>query len=303
MLPFIYPGQDAKAILEDVQSASIPDVHKLMFNWIESFTRDSSSLTQGDINKLLQGGVSHQEIVEWANIAATQTWFVMSADGGGIPLEGNAVTGSVIGLEREKYHAAEVLTSPASDTEVQINDLSWVDRDDSHIGSELKDWASRRYGFVPNFFMANTLAAGYFRRHILALELLDQPQSKSLGVEQHALVRRLVNRLNKGRYFDQTTVDYLKCQNPQAEVLLAQGIAQGDFSAFTEQDRVVLAFAEKLVKNAYKVTASDVKRFLDVGLDEEAYVDVLNTTSIQTSMDRTANALGIKPDEKSLIVK
>ena len=104
MLPFIYPGQNTNEILEDVQSASIPDVHKLMFNWIESFTRDSSSLTQADINKLLHGGISQQEIVEWANVAATQTWFVMSADGGGIPLESDAVRGSVIGNERSHYH-------------------------------------------------------------------------------------------------------------------------------------------------------------------------------------------------------
>jgi alkylhydroperoxidase family enzyme len=297
VLPFIYQDKDPKAILADIQGAPIPDAHKLMFSWIESFTRDSSSLTQDDIGKLLRGGISQQEIVEWANVAATQTWFVMSADGGGIPMEGDTAAGSVIGLERENYHQGEVLTVPTVDVDVQLSDISWTERDELKIESGLKDWALQRYGFVPNFFKANTLAAAYFRRHILAFELLDKPQSKLLSVENHALVRRWVNRLNKGRYLDQTTAEFLQRQNPEAGQLLDQG----DFSRFSERERLVLDFAGKLVKNAYKVTQADVEGFIDVGLDEAAYIDVLNTTSIQTSMDRIANALGIKPDVKSVI--
>jgi hypothetical protein len=38
-----------------------------------------------------------------------------------------------------------------------------------------------------------------------------------------------------------------------------------------------------------------------MGLDDEAYVDILNTVSIQTSLDRLANALGVEPDPVPLL--
>jgi hypothetical protein len=38
-----------------------------------------------------------------------------------------------------------------------------------------------------------------------------------------------------------------------------------------------------------------------VGLDDEAYVDVLNTVAIQTSLDRLANVLGVRVDEQPLL--
>ena len=49
-------------------------------------------------------------------------------------------------------------------------------------------------------------------------------------------------------------------------------------------------------RNAYKVTEKDALAFREVGLSDEAYVDVLDTASIQTSLDRLANALGVTPD-------
>lgn len=67
------------------------------------------------------------------------------------------------------------------------------------------------------------------------------------------------------------------------------------------EDRVVLDFATKVARNAYKVTDKDAGTFRDAGLGDEAYVDVLNTTSIQVSLDRLANCLGVRPDERPLL--
>jgi hypothetical protein len=36
-------------------------------------------------------------------------------------------------------------------------------------------------------------------------------------------------------------------------------------------------------------------------LDDEAYVDVLNTVSIQTSIERVANMFGVVPDDAPLL--
>ena len=64
---------------------------------------------------------------------------------------------------------------------------------------------------------------------------------------------------------------------------------------------VILDFGTKVARNAYKVTEDDAQQFRDVGLDDEAYVDVLNTVAIQTSCDRLANSLGVRPDPQPLL--
>lgn len=295
MLPFVYPGQDVKEILSDIQAATIPEAHKLMFDWIERFTRNSADLRSAEIERLRQGGIEDQEIVEWANVAATQTWFVMSADGGGIPLEGDAISGSVIGNERSEYHARAAKTLSPLENLVSFNDISYVGVDPAGV-RDIESWALNRYGFAPNLFKAVSLNADYNSRHQLALELLDRPQSSSLSPAQHAMVRRLVNRLNRATYFDQTTRQLLEMRAPGIS------LDDCDLTKHNGQDLVVLKFAEKLLKNSYKITEKDAAGFRECGLDDEAYVDVLNTVSIQTSLDRLCSALGVKPDESPLVM-
>ena len=64
---------------------------------------------------------------------------------------------------------------------------------------------------------------------------------------------------------------------------------------------MVLEFARKTACSTYKITEKDAVSLREVGLDDEAYVDILNTVSIQTSLDRLANALGVRPDPTPLL--
>ena len=218
------------------------------------------------------------------------TMFLLIAEGGGIPLEGNAVTGSVIGHERQHYHRSMTdMTSEPSETSCATDAPCWVPVDEDAF-STIVGWSQNRYGFVPNLLKSLSLSPEFYPRHTLALELLERPQSETLSRRQHAMVRRLVNRLNQGRYLDSTTA-----------LLLEMTTGSNRPDAQDDQDRVVLEFAEKLVRTAYKVTAKDAQSFRDNGLDDSAYVDVLNTVSIQTSLDRVANALGVQPDPGALI--
>jgi len=294
VLPFIYPGQDIKEILSNIESSSIPEAHKLMFDWIKGFTKNSAALSQADIDHLRQGGITDKEIAEWANVAATQTWFVMSADGGGIPLEGDTVIGSVIGNDRGYYHKVKANKVLLGENQVSFNNTSFIESDSAAM-SEIEPWAQARYGFVPNLFKAVSLSADYNPRHQLALELLEGPQSDSLSPAQHAMVRRLVNRLNRGTYLDRTTSEQINIRAPGID------LDNCDLAEFTGQDEAVLKFASKLLKNSYKVTEKDAVGFKACGLDDEAYVDVINTVSIQTSLDRLTNALGVVADDKPLI--
>jgi alkylhydroperoxidase family enzyme len=72
-------------------------------------------------------------------------------------------------------------------------------------------------------------------------------------------------------------------------------------SHFDPMDRAVLTLATKLARSAYKVTEKDAISLREVGLDDEAYVDILNTVSIQTSLDRLTNTLGVRPDPVPLL--
>jgi alkylhydroperoxidase family enzyme len=295
VLPFIYPGKNVQQLLGNIETADIPDQHKKMFAWIREFTLNSANLTGANIESLVQAGIPYKDIVEWANVASTQTWFVMSADGGGIPLEGNAVVGSVLGLDREQYHHSEVDTACKSISPEAHTDTSWVATDENNVSS-IADWANDRYEFVPNLFRALSLAPHYYPRHQLALQLLDAPQSGSLSPRLHAMVRRLANRRNAGEYFNHTTLELVSGY----EQVVAQAI-DGNFNSLDPVDRTVLQFADKLARHAYKVTEKDAQGFRDCGLDDEAYVDVLNTVSIQTSLDRLCSSLGIQADDKPLL--
>jgi alkylhydroperoxidase family enzyme len=72
-------------------------------------------------------------------------------------------------------------------------------------------------------------------------------------------------------------------------------------SGWRPADRVVLDLAGRFVRNTYKVTEKDAISLREVGLDDEAYIDILNTVAIQTSLDRLANTLGVAPDPTPLL--
>lgn len=308
MLPFIYPDKDIAQLLDDIDQADIPALHKLMFNWVRKFTCESARMSFEDIQVLRNGGVSDVDIVTWAQVASVQNWFVMSADGGGIPLEGDALVGRVRSKDRNFYHDSDLETvNPVVGEAVQSASLeggiAWVASDDEEPGlAVLASWAKPRFGFMPNLFRALSLVPSVNPRHKLALELLERPQSDSLSPRQHAMVRRQANRLNQGRYFEQTTARFLSSHEDADRLQQRLGADYGEFD-WDARDRTVLDFVTKLVKNAYKVTAKDAQAFRDNGLDDRAYVDVLNTTSIQTSLDRLSNSLGVVADAGPIISK
>ena len=307
MLLPLYPDPAVRQqILEDAQSAPIPDIQKEMFRFAERFVRNSWEMGPDDLARLREAGLSEADVVSWATLGSTQSWFTMSADGGGIPLEGDAAVGPGVGLTRERYEAtAEGLLAPAIGEPVTAptaprSEVAWVGMDlESEGYREAARWAEDRYGFVPNLLRAASLQPGYYRRHLLALELLERPQSEPLSGTHHAMVRALVSQITRCTY-----------SQPTARALLARECGDGAWDriaageAVTDgdaQERVVLDFAAKVARNAYKVTEKDAQGFRDVGLDDAAYVDVLNTTSIQVALDRMANALGVRPDGRPIL--
>jgi uncharacterized peroxidase-related enzyme len=308
VLPLLYPDPETRdALLADPSTAPIPALHRELFRFAEKFVRSSWTLTPQDLQRLREAGLSERDVVHWATLGSTQSWFTMSADGGGIPLEGDALTGPAIGRKRESYEATRdglLAATPGAAAlgRPQAEDaVAWVAVDES--GAEYREatsWAQERYGCVPNLLRAVSLQPSFYRRHRLALELLEAPQSESLSARHHAMIRVLVSHLNRSRYNEPTAKALLS--NVAGDDALVARLRQEPLdSDWSPIDRVVLALATKFARSTYKVSEKDAISLREVGLDDEAYVDILNTVSIQTSLDRLANALGVPPDPVPLL--
>jgi len=304
----MYPDADTRdALLADPASAPIPPLHREAFAFAERFVRNAWTTSAEDLEQLRQAGLSDRDIVQWATLGSTQSWFTMSADGGGIPLDGDATTGPGVGRVREAYEAApggllaaKNASSPSANA-AGTDAIAFVSTDENNTGyRKAADWAERRYGFVPNLLRAVSLRPSFYPRHLLALELLEAPQSKNLSARQHAMVRVIVSRLARGRYSERTASTLLKRVSGGNE--LAERLEREPLDLdWDPQDRAVLMLATKFASNAYKVTEKDAIGIREVGLDDEAYVDILNTVSIQTALDRLANVLGVAADSRPLL--
>ena len=309
MLPLLYPeAATREALLADPQTAPIPPVHRELFRFAEKFVRASWESGPADLQRLRSVGLSERDIVLWATLGSTQSWFTMSADGGGVPLEGDAVSGSGVGRTRDAYEGIGPGLLAAADAvegsgEAAGNAVAWVEIDESNDAYlEAAAWAETRYGCTPNLLRAVSLQPGYFRRHKLALELLEAPQSTSLSPRLHAMVRVLVSHLTRSRYSEPTTTALLTrvTGDPELAGRLRNQALEADLSP---TERVALTLATKFARNAYKVTEKDAISLREAGLDDEAYVDILNNVSIQTSLDRLTNLLGVRPDSAPLLAQ
>lgn len=296
-----------RQVVEDASKAPIPESHRALFSWCERFVRDSWNMTERDLESMRAVGLSDTEIVSLAGRACGQTWFVMSADGGGVSLDGDALQGPAVGQTRDVYAGARTgltagrvgaVRAPAARSG---DGLAWVATDESSDRfQKIAAQAQERYGFVPNLLRAISLRPETCRMQLLALELLEAPQSRSLDRRRHAMVRAHVAALNGSEYFQATSRAYVEQTTGDPE--LADRVAGGSSDvAQDEADRVVLDFATKVARNVYKVTARDAEGFRAVGLDDEAYIDVLDTTALQTGLARLANGLGVTPDPLPLM--
>jgi uncharacterized peroxidase-related enzyme len=310
VLPYLYPDtQTREAVLRDPSSAPIPQLHREVFRFAEKFVRGSWTSSPHDAERLRTAGLSDRDIALWATLGSTQSWFTMSADGGGIPLDSEALTGPGVGRTRDFYETTKQGLLAASTKEAgntnrsRFEEIAWIQTDEGAEGyREAAQWAEARYGFIPNLLRAVSLQPAFYGRHRMALELLEGPQSKSLSPRHHAMVRVLVTHQNRSHYAKDTANALLA--RVTSDPTLADRVRTEPLdSEFDSLDRAILTLATKLVRNAYKVTEKDAIALREAGLDDEAYVDILNTVSIQTSLDRLTNMLGVRPDSSPLLLR
>ncbi|MBW2280724.1 MAG: hypothetical protein JRG76_14815 [Deltaproteobacteria bacterium] len=309
MLPLLY-GEDriVRQVLEDPQTAEISELHKLAWRWTRRFVRESWTFGLEHVRELRDQGIDDAELLRWVEGAAVQTWWVMSADAGGVSLdEFTPTSGRAVGLEREDYEAQQFRTAAASAAALEAlpapapNGVAWVEIDLDRLEyREAAASAVGRYGFVPNFLKAFSLRPPMYRRHLRAFELLEAPTTPRLTPRLHALARALTTLFNRSAYGQVTSRAQLERVTGDPE--LWQRLSEDEHeTGWSDDERAVLDFAARMAQGSYRVTDKDAARFIDVGLDAAAYVEVANVVSIQTANDRTANALGLVPDPEPIL--
>jgi uncharacterized peroxidase-related enzyme len=307
VLPLIYDSPTIiQQMLDDYETADIPELHKLCTRWTERFVHESWTATAADIQLLRDAGLNDREIVNWAESASVQTWWVMSADAGGVEIdEFLPEERQVVGRPREVYEHGHWSRDPFSEDANQTvhaagDSVTWVAVDEQEPEYlRAADWAEKRYGLIPNFFKAFSLRPALFPRHCRALELLERPQSNLLTPALHALVRARVSDLDHCHYFDSSVDELIRQTSDEPE--LRERLSHYPEGDWSEAERAVLDFATNVNRTSYKVTSQDSDAFRRAGLDDAAYVDVLNTVSIQTSIERVANMFGVVPDKAPLL--
>ncbi len=291
----------AAAVADNPQSAPIPDLHKAVFNLARLFVQSSWSATPADLDAARAVGASERDLSEWLQIASIQTWFTHSADAGGIPLEGNAVTGPVLRHERDFYHdgnpVAALPCAPRADTR-EVPGSGWLEGslDDARFVAAAAE-ARGRYGLTPRLFEAISACPDFYARHLLALRLLERPQSDALDARLHARVRAATVALDRCGYFEPTVLEQARRAGISASKLADFADPGGD----SDTEQVVLAFVHKMARSPYRITADDAARFRQSGLSDSAYVEVFNTVAIQQSLDRLANCCGVAADASALL--
>ncbi|MEN8160915.1 MAG: hypothetical protein ABFS41_12650 [Myxococcota bacterium] len=306
MLPPLYGAAVAEQVVTDYRTAEIPPRHRALFAFVERMTQRSWEMTDHDIEALRGESLSDAEIVLWVNITALQGWWTMSADASGVPLEGGALAGP-LGRTREQYEAApEGLTGGGGGAAAaRASDASGC-RVATDEGTPSRHQsaarAHARWGVVPNLLRASSLCPVFLPRHLLALELLERPQSGELPARTHALVRTLAAHVNRSRAFEPTLRELIRRHTGEPDLYERLATEEAAVGA-DEAERGLLAFAAKVVRNAYKVTEKDALHLRELGWSDAAYVDALNTAAIQTSLDRMANALGVAADAVPLLAR
>jgi len=279
-----------RSIAEDPEGAPIPDAHKVVFRWTGKLVKQPWTLGADDIAQLRGLGLSERAIAHWAARGASQSWFTMCADGAGVDLDGGALAGPAVGRDRGVYEGEcrpetkdDLGCAKPGSTE-RRSDSAWIETLEQGEAFEFAaQRATERWGCVPHILRAVSLLPEWLDRHAYMLQLLERPQSELLPAWVHARVRARVAELNRS-VWAKPTIDALLARH-------APGPGHGG-----RIDELALTLATKLVEAPWKVTEKDAIAFRDAGLDDAAYLDVLDTTAIQNALDRLSFALGVPAD-------
>jgi uncharacterized peroxidase-related enzyme len=161
-------------------------------------------------------------------------------------------------------------------------------------------------GLVKEQYEAAVQSNGYIQNYLKAFSL--RPEVYDAWQKLISAIRSKM-RLRRYELVTFSAAMALKCNycmQAHAAVLRKNLFSAADVVAILKdfrqaglspQEVAVMAFAQKVIFNAYQVSEGDIQELREQGLSDEEIFDVVAATTARSFFSKTLDALGAEPDE------
>jgi uncharacterized peroxidase-related enzyme len=172
---------------------------------------------------------------------------------------------------------AFVRTTPPTDAEGPVRDMY--------------EQVRGRFGYVPNWAKAFSLRPGVMDGWTALLKSI-QP---NLSVRSYELATLAAARALRSSYCSLAHGNVLasKVFDPAAVTAIMTGVPE---SPLEPGERAMMAFVEKIVLNADRITAADIEGLRSHGYRDEDIFDVAATAAARCFFSKLLDALGVQAD-------
>ena len=156
---------------------------------------------------------------------------------------------------------------------------------------EMYEQAHGRFGFVPNWAQAFSLRPGVMDGWAALLRSIQS----NLPVRTYELATLAAARALRSSYCSLAHGSVLAKQvfDPAA---VAAIVSDEPWSPLEPRERAMMAFVEKVVQNADRVTPADIDGLRSHGYRDEEIFDIAATAAARCFFSKLLDGLGVRPD-------
>src|SRR4051794_2059852 len=167
--------------------------------------------------------------------------------------------------------------------------------DESAVDEETAAWYERQrasWGYLPNYAHAFATRPDVAR----TWSALSDAVGKGMERRRYELATIAAARAYRSTYCMAAHCKFLR--DTCGDETTMRAIAAGDSGAaeIDATDRAVMDFAAQVAQDATSVTASDVQRLRDCGLDDRDIVDIVFAAAARGFFTKVLDALGVEAD-------
>jgi uncharacterized peroxidase-related enzyme len=166
--------------------------------------------------------------------------------------------------------------------------------DESTVEGDVADWYQRQrdaWGYLPNY-----AAAFATRPHVAeAWNGLNGAIRRSMDRRRYELATIAAARAYRSTYCVAAHSKFLRDECDDESTMRAVA-ADPSGASLDATDRAVVTFATQVAQDASSITAEDVQRLRDQGLDDPEIVDVALAAAARAFFTKVLDALGVQAD-------
>jgi uncharacterized peroxidase-related enzyme len=166
--------------------------------------------------------------------------------------------------------------------------------DESAVEGDVADWYERQrnaWGYLPNYAPAFALRPDVAE----AWNALNGAVKSHMDHRRFEIATIAAARVYRSTYCTAAHSKFLRDDCGDDETMRAIA-ADPTGSGLDEVDRAVIDFASHVAQDASSITASDVDRLRDVGLDDGDIVDIVLAAAARAFFTKVLDGLGVQAD-------